>query len=345
MAKMQVMVSSALKQGLGSPKAVAETFAGLESLIRVVSPDHVRHSKTLPLPFGHPKSRSWRQMLPHIKASTRDILGTGNGGAIELFCVDEVPTVCVTCWDPSKVNHNILATCMEALDLPIVITKGKIRRSMDDHERSLDNSASNDKTRFFEAMPPIHGHYMRRPECGASLGVSEGPLSPWKVSLGGYIKLKLANSHEWVNYAMTVHHVLVDDRLNPQALAEKCGNEDEDMAEPGYDYTPGVQEGVLDGWTKRIFFRSPAMPDLKDLVSRLQSRLSGCQSNEQYSKIDDVEKLKSSLEKLRQSDCTSFGRAAWSSGQTLAEGVEVRSKSPEVELRADHKHPDGLAFD
>ena len=328
-AKKQVLASSGLKQEMDSPKALTEMFAGLESSIHVVSPDHVRQSKTLPLPFGHPKSRNWRQLLPSIKACTQAILGNGNGGAIELFCVDEVPTVCVTCWNPSKVDHNILVMCMKPLDLPIVITKGKVRRSMDDQCRNLNNTAFCGKSRFREARPPVNGHYMRRPDCGASLGVFEGPLSPWKVSLGGYLKLKHVNRADWVTYAMTVHHVLVEEGPNSQASSDESNDGDEDMIEAGYDYAPGVYDGVLPGagdWAKKITFSSPAMPDLKDLISRLKSRLNKCRSSEQYANLDDIENLKSLLIELHHSDCAKFGHAAWSSGLTLAEGVEVRNE-------------------
>lgn len=321
-----VMASSGLKQEADSLLFVAETPANTKSSIRVISPDHARRSNTIPLPFGHPKSRNWRQMVSSIRDSTQAILGSGNGGAIELFCVDGDSTVCVTCWHPSKVDQKILAQCMKPLGLPIVISRGRIRKSMGGHHP--EDSTSVGRSRFRETKPPIHGHYMRRPDCGASLGVSEGPLSPWKVSLGGYLKLKYINCNEWATYAMTVHHVLVEDRPSTQASSGGCDDGEEDMIEPGYDYGPGVQDGVFSGAedsAKKINFSSPAVPDLKDLISRLESRLAKCRNSEQYSKIDNVKKLDSLLKELRHSDCTNYGRAAWSSGLTLAEGVEVRN--------------------
>ena len=296
----------------------------------MVKPDDATLSETLPLPFGHTKSRSWRQILPSIKDSTPAILGSGNGGAIEIFCVNEVPTVCVTCWDPSKVDHDMLATCTKPLDLPIIITKGKVRKSLGDERRDPHDPAFGARTRFREAMPPTHGHYSRRPDCGASLGVTDGPLSLWKVSLGGYLKLKLVDRANWVTYAMTVHHILVDDGPNAQASSTESNGEDADMGAADYDYAPGVYDGVLSGAEdrlKNITFSSPAMPDLKQLISRLESRLAQCRSSEQYAKIDHVEYLSYLIKELRHSDCTNFGHAAWSSGLTLAEGVEVRYRN------------------
>lgn len=333
LAKTLIMTSRGLRQEVDSPNPLAETSAGLETSIRVVSPDYVRHSNTIPLPFGHPKSRDWRQILPSIKVRMQAILGSGNGGAIELFCVDKLPTICVTCWDPSKVNHKILATCMRPLDLPIVITKGRIRKSIGGQCYNSDDRASGGSSRFREAKPPMHSHYMRRPDCGASLGVSEGPLSPFKVTLGGYINLKYIDRDEWVPYAMTVHHVLVEDGPTYQGSSDECNDDDEDTIEPDYDYAPGVNEGVFGGagdLTKEITFSSPARPDLKDLISRLESRVAKCCRDEQYAKIDNAEELSSQLKELRHTHCTSFGRAAWSSGLTLAEGVEVRYQRPRV---------------
>ena len=321
-----IVTPSEPKQGKASSEVLADTCAALEPSIRVVEADDARLSETLPLPFGHTKSRSWRQILPSIKASTPAILGSGNRGAIELFCVNEVPTVCVTCWDPSKVDHDLLATCMKPLGLPITISKGKVRKSMGDEYRDPPDPAFGGQTRFLEAMPPTHGHYTRRPDCGASLGVSDGPLSLWKVSLGGYLKLKLVDRADWVTYAMTVHHILVEDGPDAQASLTESNGEDTDMAAADYDYAPGVYDGVLSGAEdplKNIIFSSPAMPDLNKLISRLESRLAQCRISEQYAKIDNVENLSYLIKELRHSDCTNFGRAAWSSGLTLAEGVEV----------------------
>lgn len=74
---------------------------------------HPKYRKTLSLPFGHPKSRQWTEMLPSIKACTRDIMGKGNGGALELYLVNGEPTICITCWDPLKLNLALVRSCME----------------------------------------------------------------------------------------------------------------------------------------------------------------------------------------------------------------------------------------
>lgn len=292
--------------------------------------NHSKHRDTLPLPFGHPKSGQWTQMLPLIKACTKDIMGKGNGGALELFVLDGEPTICVTCWDPSKLNLALLKKCMEPLGLGISVAKGKVRRSAgNEHDESGDQGILGDRP---WSLPSIHGHYMAQPTCGASLGTSEGPFKDGKVSLGGYLKIKHLHRGEWSYYAMTVHHVLVDSKHKQSCSPNMNGcedvgeDEDQEMADAGYDTSPGVCNGVYsvgEDSMKKIMFSSPAVLDGKDLVSRLENRRIMRRANEDYASIDSLDNLDTVLHAVGTSDSTMFGSAAWSSGLCLDQDVEV----------------------
>ncbi|KAI9868875.1 MAG: hypothetical protein M1830_005503, partial [Pleopsidium flavum] len=277
-----------------------------------------KHRDMLPLPFGHPKSRQWTEMLPSIKACTKDIMGEGNGGALELFVLDGEPTICVTCWHPFKMNLALLKSCMEPLELHINIAQGRIRKSAgDEHGNAVAVNSGPC------SLPSIHGHYMQRPTCGASLGIAQGPLKNGKVSLGGYLKIKHLHRREWSYYAMTAHHILVDNNH-----ASQCGDNDEDqgMSEAGYDYLPGICNGVYsvgEELTKKIVFSSPAVPDAENLVSRLESRRILRCANESYASIDNLDNLDTLLNLVCTSNSTTFGSAAWSSGLCLDQGVEM----------------------
>lgn len=289
-----------------------------------MQPSHPKHRNTLPLPFGHPKSRQWTEMLPSIKACTREIMGKGNGGALELFLVNGEPTICITCWDPSKLNLALVRSCMEPLGLHINITRGKVQKSVSDGYDWPVTGAMRDQGQYM--FPPVNGHYMQRPTCGASLGIADGPLKGGKVSLGGYVKVKhLCRSH-WSYYAMTVHHILVSEDQRDPSLLNTGNDVDEEMAEPGYDYSPGVGNGVYelgDGPGVRVRLSCPAVPDAESLVARLEGRRIKRCASESYASIDNLDNLDDLLNKMCTRESTMFGNAAWSSGLDLDQDVEV----------------------
>lgn len=309
-----------------------------------VEPRHSKHHSTLPLPFGHPKSRQWTEMLPSIKACTKKIMGRGNGGALELFAIKGEPTICITCSDPRKLDLALLRSCMEPLGLRFNITQGKICKSAGEHD-GLGSAVYPDQSQCM--VPAVHGHYMQRPTCGASLGTADGPLKDGKVSLGGYLKVKHLDRRDWSYYAMTVHHILVSDDQNELPSSITCNNEDEEMAEPGYDNSPGVRNGVYDvgdGPGGRVAFSCPAVPDTQSLVSRLEDRRIMHCANEDYAAIDNLDNLDDLLNKLCTSGNTMFGNAAWSSGLCLDQDVEVSCYTFSYR-RSLRKCSDGLAFD
>lgn len=310
-----------------------------------VEPRHSKHHSTLPLPFGHPKSKQWTEMLPSIKACTKKIMGRGNGGALELFAINGEPTICITCWDPRKLDLALLRSCMEPLSLRLNITQGKICKSAGDEPDGLRSAVYPVQSQCM--VPAVHGHYMQRPTCGASLGTADGPLKDGKVSLGGYLKVKHLNQRDWSYYAMTVHHILVSDDPNELPSSITCNNEDEEMAEPGYDNSPGIRNGVYDvgdGPGGRVAFSCPAVPDTQSLVSRLENRRIMRCANEDYAAIDNLDNLDDVLNKLCTSGNTMFGNAVWSSGLCLDQDVEVSYCTISYQ-RSLRTGSDGLAFD
>lgn len=307
----------------GSVDTPSPTTAPLISINK--EPSHPKYRNTLPLQFGHPKSRQWTEMLPSIKACTREIMGKGNGGALELFLVNGEPTICITCWDPLKLNLGLLSSCMRPLGLHINVTRGKIEKSASDQHDWPAIGTISDQGQC--TRPSIHGHYMQRPTCGASLGTADGPLKGGKVSLGGYLKVKHLYRHHWSYYAMTVHHILVSDDQKASSLTIAGENEDEEMAEPGYDYSPGVCNGVYEvgeGPGARVALSCPAVPDAESLVARLEGRRIKRCASESYAAIDNLDNLDDLLDKMCTRESIMFGNAAWSSGLCLDQDVEVR---------------------
>lgn len=206
----------------------------------------------------------------------------------------------------------------------INIAQGKVRRSgNDEHDWPASATVSDQELCM---LPSIHGHYMQRPTCGASLGTADGPLQGGKVSLGGYLKIKHLCRRDWSYYAMTVHHILVSDDRKEPALSITGNEEDEEMTEPGYDYSPGVCNGLYDvgnGPGGKVKFSCPAVPDAETLVSRLEGRRIMRCANESYAAIDNVDNLDDLLNKVCTRENTMFGNAVWSSGLCLDQDVEV----------------------
>lgn len=126
---------------------------------------------------------------------------------------------------------------------------------------------------------------------------------------------------------MTVHHILVSNDQKESSMSNAGENEDEEMAEPGYDYSPGVCNGVYEigeGAGVRVALSCPAVPDAEGLVARLEGRRIKRCASESYATIDNLDNLDDLLNKMSTRESTMFGDAAWSSGLCLDQDVEVR---------------------
>lgn len=171
------------------------------------------------LEAGHWTLEIWPSIAEKIRTSYRDIMGIGNMGSINLLACGSAgspapgsPAVCISCKYPDRVNRSVLQEILGPLkDLPIIVRPGSIRRS------ACEDSSCRPEAKClpcqgkmlasaFEFGPAAYGRYMQRPDCGASIGVNDSGLDRARVSLGGYISLKIGDG--WILNAVTCHHLI-----------------------------------------------------------------------------------------------------------------------------------------
>lgn len=244
------------------------------------TPTKIIESKTDDMPSfdvleaGHWTLAIWPSIAEDIRVRYRDIMGVGNAGSINLLaCISpgsldlnsqdpSAPSsaaICISCKYPDRANRRVLQDILGSLrDLPIFIRSGSIRRSGYEEgcccPREGECPCQGKRLASeFEFGPAAYGRYMQRPDCGASIGVSDASLERERVSLGGYISLNIGN--QWVLKAVTCHHLIDDSSVETpgiQSWADGTSN----SGTPGIKYS--IQSSAKidhDGEVKRLWQR------------------------------------------------------------------------------------------
>lgn len=287
------------------------------------SPSSRQQRDLMPVSFCHPALKTWKELLPSIEPRLGAIMGRRNPGSLDLFELKGVPTVCITCRNPSKIDYYLLASCLAQSDFPIIVGKGLTRAS-------AGGDGSRDLLRDGWCVPAVNGHYEERSSCGASLGTVGGPWSKSKVSLGGYVMVKYAGRQEWAWHGMTVHHLLDDGEEDiedgeDQSMADENDEDDDLLSYEDCTTVDRVTNGAFRSQElhhQRIQFCSPSNTDLEHLRSRLRVRSSRCRQSERYAMLDDAHGIDRTLAILHEVD-TTFGQALWSSGNVIYDNMKV----------------------
>ncbi|KAI9873017.1 MAG: hypothetical protein M1830_000927, partial [Pleopsidium flavum] len=277
----------------------------------------------MPIPHGHPALKIWKELLPSIEPYLGAVLGRRNHGSLDLFALKGVPTVCITCRNPHKVDYSLLGSCLAQSDFPIVVGKGSIRKSPGDDD-------GGDLLRENWCLPAVNGHYEERPSCGASLGTVSSPWSKTKVSLGGYVMVKYAGSQEWAWHAMTVYHLLDDGDDNDgsdkdEEMADETDGDGNESLNEDRNSIQVFTNGALnchDLSHRNIQFCSPSTTDFEHLHSRLRVRSSWCRKSDRYSVLDNAHGIDRAIAIFNEAD-TRFGQALWVSGDAIHENMKM----------------------
>ncbi|KAI9880821.1 MAG: hypothetical protein M1830_000257 [Pleopsidium flavum] len=142
---------------------------------------------------NHVALTEWKSILSLIRKHYAEIMGPQNTGSVELLAHGNTPTVCVTCQYPERLQRTRLEDIIRPLGFPYLVGQGYIQRSGGDgvNLHTAANSSSdisgtcNQLARAFQYGPALYGHYMLRPDFGASIGVHDlAALEAARVSLG-----------------------------------------------------------------------------------------------------------------------------------------------------------------
>ncbi|MCJ1464621.1 hypothetical protein MMC07_003234 [Pseudocyphellaria aurata] len=268
------------------------------------------------LDAGHWTLEIWPSVAEHIRTRYRDIMGIGNPGSINLLsCSDPgsignsqdsrahtSPAVCVSCRYPDRVNHSVLKEILGPLkDLAIIVRAGSVRRSVYGENCSCTQEEtclpcqSMRLTSAFECGPAVYGRYMQRPDCGASIGVDYDGLERERVTLGGYIYLRIGD--QWILNAVTCHHLI----------------EESDVETPGIqNRSYGASDAGIPGVKYAI--QSSAKIDHDGEVKRLRQRVENTDQSRRY----EVANIEDAYDSLVKADLR-FGEARYSSGISIDE--------------------------
>lgn len=267
------------------------------------------------LEAGHWTLETWPSIAENIRIRYREIMGVGNGGSINLLSCSSPgstglnlqdspapasPAVCISCKYPDRVNRSLLQEILGRLkDLPIIVRSGSILRSgFEENCCSVGESCAVCQgkmlTSAFKLGPAAYGRYMQKPDCGASIGVSDPGLERERVSLGGYILLNLGD--RWMQMALTCHHLIDNssvETLGIQSRADGTG----DPSNSGIKYS----------------IQSSAKIDHDGEVTRLRQRV---ENNDQSSRKVEATNIMDAYESLLKAQLH-FGEARWSSGISI----------------------------
>lgn len=261
------------------------------------------------LEAGHWTLEIWPSIAENIRTRYRDIMGIGNMGSINLLAYSSVespasgsPAVCISCKYPDRVNRSVLQEILGPLkDLPIIVRPGSIRRSGCEEEDCFCTPKEKCLpcqgkilASAFEFGPAAYGRYMQRPDCGASIGVNDSGLDRARVSLGGYISLKIGD--RWILNAVTCHHLIEEsdvETLGIQSRADGTSNTS----------TTGVKYSI----------QSSAKVDYEGEVKRLSQRI---QNDEKSPRKFEKSNIGDAYESLVKAELR-FGEARCSSGISI----------------------------
>lgn len=291
------------------------------------------------LPRDDKTMTAWKLILSSIRRQYSEIMGPQNMGSVELLALGDKPTICVTCQYPERLRRSKLEEIISPLGFPYQIGAGYINRSGGDgfvphlagNFFPETTESCNQLARAFQSGPALYGHYMLRPDCGASIGVHGlAALEAARVSLGGYVELRFGE--RWERYALTSHHLL---HIDDEATGSTDDHGDRSTAfESFQETTPGVCNGIytLDATSITVDIRSSAKTDHENELSRLMERSRWIGNNRRYGNVESGNLIKA-VQSLTNSP-SRFGRAIYSSGLCIEEELElqVRVSLPLVPL-------------
>jgi hypothetical protein len=265
----------------------------------------------LPLHVGHPMLRRWNEVLPSVRQTIKEILGSGNKASVDFCSFQGVPSICISCNKPGKIDKSLLERKTKEWGFPAVIAKSSKKKSY---------GPGGKDPRISWSVPAVNSRHNRRADCGSSLGTINGPFDEDKVSLGGYLKLKHQSEAHWTLYAATVHHAIEPrEDYDYQSDSDSSDTAESRFSTNSNGETPGIINGVLGGFEGEISFCSPARVDFMQAQLRRDQLNRLCQLRPGLAQI-----FGSCGEgRLISHKDTAFGKARWSSGLCKDNGSKV----------------------